>query len=60
MSNSMNRIVKPLLFLMAVIAISSCATMFSGKTQNVRVSSYPDGARVFVDGKDQGVILPQK
>lgn len=56
----MNRIVKPLLFLMAVIAISSCATMFSGKTQNVRVSSYPDGARVFVDGKDQGVILPQK
>ena len=58
MSNSMNRIVKPLLFLMAVIAISSCATMFSGKTQNVRVSSYPDGARVFVDGKDQGVITP--
>ncbi|MDW7694624.1 caspase family protein [Flammeovirgaceae bacterium SG7u.111] len=33
----------------------SCATIFSGTTQKVRIKSDPKNARVFINGKDSGV-----
>ncbi|WP_020527249.1 caspase family protein [Flexithrix dorotheae] len=37
------------------LLLSSCATIFSGTTQNVKISTNPGGARVFLNGNDTGV-----
>lgn len=48
-----------LIVVSVIIAIScSCASILSGRKQNVKISSYPSGARIYVDGRDQGAITP--
>ena len=42
-------------FVVAASLLSTgCATLFSGTTDQVSISSQPDGARILVDGIDQG------
>ncbi|WP_300728202.1 PEGA domain-containing protein [uncultured Bacteroides sp.] len=49
---------KLLAAIVVISSFSSCATIFSGKKQKVDVTTYPAGARVYVDSKDQMVITP--
>lgn len=48
--------------LIIVIAIgvmaTSCATILKGSTQKVAVISNPEGARIYVNGYDQGAVTP--
>ena len=41
-------------FFLLALAMSSCATVFVGTTETVQIDSYPQGATVLVDGRDQG------
>ena len=38
----------------AMLCLSSCATLINGKTQEVQIISQPPGANVIVDGVDRG------
>jgi hypothetical protein len=38
--------------LTAILFLSGCATMFSGKTQSVNFTSTPSGAKVFIDNQE--------
>lgn len=42
------------LSLVFVFTLQSCATLFSGSYDEVDLSSEPTGAKVFVNGKDEG------
>ncbi len=47
------------IFLFVVIILStSCATILNGRKQAVRITSLPQGATVFVNGKDLGLVTP--
>ena len=50
----LNKLVMPIAALMG-LAIGGCATMFTGNTQQLTVSSQPPGARVMVNGAYSGV-----
>lgn len=41
--------------LLAVLALSGCASIMHGTTQQIGVSSAPTGARVVVDGNQRGI-----
>ena len=41
-----------------IFMMASCATIFSGKSQKVTITSQPSGARIFQDGKDLMAITP--
>ena len=43
-----------LLITFVLFTFSSCATMFSGSTAEVRIASDPTGARITIDGVDMG------
>jgi len=45
---------KVYLYFFCTIFLTSCATIFSGTTQNVRLRSSPGNAKVFVNGEDSG------
>jgi len=49
-----------LLLAFSVLFFSGCASIFSGTQQVVRIKSQPEGARVFVDGKDSGLNTPAR
>ncbi len=40
--------------LITFIAISGCATIFTGTTQEINFSSEPTGAKVYIDGIEEG------
>jgi uncharacterized protein YceK len=42
------------LFIAVAGALSGCATIFKGSTQDINFSSQPDGAQVFIDGVSYG------
>lgn len=46
---------RPAAALAAALALSGCATLFSGTRQNVHIASDPPGATILVDGLEQGV-----
>ena len=50
--------IKPLVALTIISMFCSCASILSGRKQNVHITSYPSGARIYVNGKDQGAITP--
>jgi len=50
----MKKITACLLAISVIACLTSCATVFHGTTQNVRVSSNPPGAAVEVDGVPRG------
>ena len=50
--------IKPLVALIVLSMFCSCASILSGRKQKVNITSYPSGARIYVNGKDQGVITP--
>lgn len=50
--------IKPLIALIVISMFCSCASILSGRKQKVNITSYPSGARIYVNGKDQGVITP--
>jgi len=50
----LNKLVMPIAALMG-LATGGCATMFTGNTQQLTVSSQPPGARVMVNGAYSGV-----
>jgi len=64
----MNNLLKLILFmkkifgLMLVVAagilMSSCASILKGSTQKVAIISEPEGARIYVNGFDQGAVTP--
>lgn len=35
-----------------LMVFSSCATIFSGANQNIKIKSYPEGANVFINGQN--------
>ena len=43
-----------------VLAATSCATIFSGANQNIRIKSYPEGANVFINGQNTYMHTPCK
>jgi hypothetical protein len=49
------------IYLISITSIlSSCATVFSGTTQNVKLISRPGNAKVYVNGKDSGIYTNGK
>lgn len=53
-----NIIRNSLILILFISIITSCASIISGRKQKVNINTYPSGAKVFVEGKDQGVITP--
>ncbi len=45
---------KVMLIIATVLMLTSCATVFSGNTDKVRISSSPSGADVYIDGLPVG------
>ena len=48
---------KPLYFLLITVScfyFSACATIFSGTSDRITFESKPDGAKVYIDGLDEG------
>lgn len=54
------KIVFAISMIIASFMLNSCATILSGSSQDIFVNTKPQGANVYVDGKDQGVITPAK
>lgn len=50
----MKKIITYLIVFSVTVCLTSCATVFHGTTQNVRVASNPPGASVEVDGVPRG------
>lgn len=48
-----------LVFLIAM-SLSSCATLISGTSQNIKVKSHPEGAQVFINGQNTYYQTPCK
>lgn len=46
---------KILLLSLSVITFTSCATLFTGTKQTVTIKTFPEGAKVEVDGLDRGI-----
>ena len=42
----------------AVVLVSSCASILSGRKQKVQINSYPAGVRIFVEGHDMLAVTP--
>lgn len=42
------------LLVSSVFLFQSCATIIRGTSQNIPVTSYPEGAKIIVDGKEMG------
>lgn len=42
----------------ATLMLDSCATFISGVNQDIYVNTEPQGAAIYVNGKDQGVLTP--
>ncbi|MEM1134267.1 MAG: caspase family protein [Bacteroidota bacterium] len=51
---------KLFLGLFTIIFIPSCATIFSGTSQNVRIRSNPQGARIIHNGNDTGITTEKR
>ncbi len=54
----MNKSLKFFVGAFLIFMMASCATIFSGKSQKVTITSQPSGARIFQDGKDLMAITP--
>jgi len=52
------KIVLAILMVVAIFMLSSCATIFTGTKQDIYVNTDPPGAKVYVNGVDQGVLTP--
>jgi hypothetical protein len=50
----MNYLTLFIVFLFCAILYSGCATIITGTSDRITFESKPDGARVFVDGLDEG------
>lgn len=50
----MKKIITYLLLAVFTVSFSSCATMFTGSRQTVKVQSVPPGADVYVEGEKMG------
>ena len=46
--------IKSIIYIFIIYLVSGCATIFSGKTQNVTINSFPAGATVKVSGRVVG------
>lgn len=57
----MKKLVLIFTVLLVMLALTSCATVLKGSTQDVTIDSSPSGADVYVDGKAMGktpAIIP--
>lgn len=50
----MKKLVLMFTVLLAMLSLTSCATVLKGSTQGVTVDSTPSGAAVYIDGKAMG------
>ena len=50
----MKRIITNVFLAVLIISFSSCATMFTGSRQTVKVQTIPPGADVYVEGEKMG------
>lgn len=50
-----NNILMILTLFFVFIVLTGCATVISGRTQEIGVSSSPSGAKVFVNGQEKGI-----
>lgn len=48
------------ILLSGIIILESCATIISGKTQKVNITSEPSGAKIFINGKNTGTVTPSE
>jgi len=44
--------------IIVIVMLNSCATLLSGTKQEVYVNTEPQGAKILVNGMDQGVLTP--
>ena len=42
------------LMILSLVAVSGCATIFTGTTQKINFSSEPTGAKIFINGVEEG------
>ena len=40
--------------ILSLVAVSGCATIFTGTTQKINFSSEPTGAKIFINGVEEG------
>lgn len=50
----MNKILTLFIFSVVTVSFSSCATIFSGSRQTVKIQSVPPGADIYVEGEKVG------
>ncbi len=50
----MKKITNLFLLFTVIFSLSSCATIFTGTSQRIQISSNPPGAKVQIDGIDKG------